>query len=185
MKFFGLLLALLGAANAFNATEAIGVSAKRALQAASAPPVIVYSAPPPGSAYNKLLLVIVEFVPLWGVCGVDRCCMGQCCLGWLKLFTLGGFGIWALIDWVRVVVNAVSEDPTVPFGATPDGTVAVWSDGDLSMAKIAAFIGIGFQIFQWYLMNSQKEKLKAMAASAQARASGAQPGSSDGGKAMM
>eukprot|EP00427_Karlodinium_veneficum_P022051 CAMPEP_0169102348 /NCGR_PEP_ID=MMETSP1015-20121227/22117_1 /TAXON_ID=342587 /ORGANISM="Karlodinium micrum, Strain CCMP2283" /LENGTH=168 /DNA_ID=CAMNT_0009163439 /DNA_START=80 /DNA_END=583 /DNA_ORIENTATION=+ len=42
---------------------------------------------------NKVILAIIEMLFL-GFCGIDRCYMGQTCIGIIKGITLGGLGIW-------------------------------------------------------------------------------------------
>lgn len=44
-----------------------------------------------------------------GIFGVDRFYLGYTGLGLLKLFTLGGCGIWALIDWVLIFAGVMKD----------------------------------------------------------------------------
>lgn len=54
----------------------------------------------------------VTFLLSWllGGLGVDRFYLGQFGLGFLKLITCGGFGLWALIDWVRLGCGSLRDN---------------------------------------------------------------------------
>ncbi len=60
--------------------------------------------PPPRSYLVALLLSI--FV---GSLGVDRFYMGYIGLGILKLFTLGGCGVWWLIDLILIATHNLKD----------------------------------------------------------------------------
>jgi TM2 domain-containing membrane protein YozV len=57
---------------------------------------------------NKIVLAIIE-ICLLGICGVDRCYVGQTFLGVVKGVTLGGLGIWTILDYLTVVVDILGQ----------------------------------------------------------------------------
>ncbi|KYK25610.1 hypothetical protein AYK26_05720 [Euryarchaeota archaeon SM23-78] len=52
---------------------------------------------------NWVLTLVMSI--LFGGLGVDRFMMGQVGWGILKLITLGGLGIWWLIDWILIATK--------------------------------------------------------------------------------
>ena len=52
-------------------------------------------------------LLILSF--FFGILGVDRFYLGKVPTGILKLITFGGLGIWAMIDFIIVVVGGAKD----------------------------------------------------------------------------
>jgi len=75
---------------------------------------------------SKLILVLITLTGL-SFFGLDRMYAGQIGMGIGKLLTLGGLGIWFLIDSFRVILNALSKSQQGLFGITS------WND-DIELA---------------------------------------------------
>lgn len=76
------------------------------------PPNYGYGQPPIG---NKSFLTAWLLSLLVGVFGVDRFYLGKVGTGILKLVTLGGFGIWALIDLILILTNKMRDKQGLPL----------------------------------------------------------------------
>ncbi|MBX7443352.1 MULTISPECIES: TM2 domain-containing protein [unclassified Arthrobacter] len=75
---------------------------------------------PPSYAYgpqtsSKSFLTAWLLSLLLGVLGVDRFYLGKVGTGILKLVTLGGFGIWALIDLILILTNKARDKQGLPL----------------------------------------------------------------------
>eukprot|EP00929_Paragymnodinium_shiwhaense_P104546 TRINITY_DN6908_c0_g2_i1.p1 TRINITY_DN6908_c0_g2~~TRINITY_DN6908_c0_g2_i1.p1 ORF type:complete len:187 (+),score=28.92 TRINITY_DN6908_c0_g2_i1:77-637(+) len=93
--------------------------------------------------HNKLVLVIFEVMAL-GIFGVDRCYMGNLCCGVVKCFTVGGFGIWASVDFLVIFINSLQRKKDIDYL----GFEADWDPEDIEPAFIAAILGIALLVLQ-------------------------------------
>ncbi|MBV9861733.1 MAG: TM2 domain-containing protein [Alphaproteobacteria bacterium] len=59
------------------------------------------------SGKSRLAALLLNF--FLGVFGVHRFYVGKIGTGLLQLFTLGGFGIWALVDFILIAVGEFTD----------------------------------------------------------------------------
>lgn len=71
--------------------------------AEAAKSVMVSPAVPPGGSKNQTLAAVLAFF-LGGI-GVHRFYLGYTWQGIVQILTLGGLGIWALIDFIRICIG--------------------------------------------------------------------------------
>ncbi len=62
---------------------------------------------------NWLVAVLLAF--FLGPLGIDRFYLGYTGIGIAKLLTIGGLGIWALVDFVLIAVRAVPDSEGLPL----------------------------------------------------------------------
>jgi hypothetical protein len=62
---------------------------------------------------NWMVAVVLSF--FLGVFGIDRFYLGYTGIGLAKLVTIGGLGIWALIDCVLIAVRVVPDSEGLPL----------------------------------------------------------------------
>mmetsp|Transcript_126286 Transcript_126286/g.229256 ORF Transcript_126286/g.229256 Transcript_126286/m.229256 type:complete len:219 (-) Transcript_126286:229-885(-) len=92
---------------------------------------------------SKVALALLEGFALPALFGVDRCYMGQCCIGTIKGITLGGLGIWAFIDYFVILVNMLGKKESInAFGFN----AAFWP-GDLQAAFVISIVFLVLKVF--------------------------------------
>lgn len=94
---------------------------------------------------NKLILVILS--AFLGCCGCDRCFLGAGLMGILKGLSCGGCGVLFAIDWLLIMVSALSRDTFInEFGMS-----AEFEEGSIQGAFIASIILVLLQVIGWYV----------------------------------
>lgn len=58
---------------------------------------------------SKLILPAFLLCFFFGVFGIHRFYVGKITTGIIQLLTLGGLGIWALIDFIMIIVGAFTD----------------------------------------------------------------------------
>ena len=62
---------------------------------------------------SKTTMILVSL--FLGAAGIDRFMLGYTGLGILKLCTIGGCGIWALIDFIRIITGGLKMRDSTPL----------------------------------------------------------------------
>jgi len=58
---------------------------------------------------KKLRIIAFLLCTFFGGLGVHRFYVGKVGTGILMLLTLGGFGLWTLIDWIMILAGAFTD----------------------------------------------------------------------------
>lgn len=92
------------------------------------------------TAPQKSFVVTWILAFLLGTFGIDRFYLGKIGTGILKLITLGGFGLWTLIDLIITLVGAQRDKAGRPLEGYDQYKVLAWI---VTIALIVLGAGIG------------------------------------------
>jgi hypothetical protein len=113
---------------------------------------MVKSKPP---KVNKIYYVL--FTMIFGMCGCDRCFMGQICLGTVKGFTLGGLFVWQFLDYVVCCVNALQSESDIH----EMGYHATFTKDSIGSAFYVCAVFLTFQVINYcHTISTTRQQMK-------------------------
>lgn len=92
---------------------------------------------------SKSFIATWLFALVFGSLGIDRFYLGKIGTGLLKLITLGGFGLWTLIDLIMVLAGATRDKQGLPL-ERPKSPLLPWI---VSIIVLIASATISFSSF--------------------------------------
>lgn len=97
------------------------------------------------SEKTRATAFVLAYVPaMFLISGIDRFYRGQVLLGILKLLTVGGFGLWTLIDWVLLAVGEPKDSDGRPLSMPREvvGTPTINGNHVLLAGVLAGTFGV-------------------------------------------
>eukprot|EP00929_Paragymnodinium_shiwhaense_P065859 TRINITY_DN32999_c0_g1_i1.p1 TRINITY_DN32999_c0_g1~~TRINITY_DN32999_c0_g1_i1.p1 ORF type:complete len:192 (-),score=29.16 TRINITY_DN32999_c0_g1_i1:85-660(-) len=92
---------------------------------------------------SKLAMILLQMFHL-GLCGIDRCYMGNTCCGIVKFLSLGGCGIWVFIDMIIILINCFEKKTFIDSL----GFQAQWKEDDMDTPYYLAIFTVVMSLLQ-------------------------------------